>query len=591
MSICLFFLFLLPLASAIVLSLPIRQGNLKKNLSLAVFCLSLLFSAYLFLKPQSANLSHYLFNGYTLTLGLDKLSRLIIIFANLFGTLACLYSTDYMSDKRGYFSWLLGLLAFVNLEILAMDFIVFALAWAGSIFMLYALLNLGSKASAKKAATILGFSYICFISGAYIYYIFSGSFSMSGGMSMSLTQPLAWLAFCLMLVAGLAKVGSGPFHTWIPTASESAAAPVMAILPASLDKLLGVYILSRICLDFFVLNNFVIALLLIIGSLTIIFAVLMALIQHDLRKLLAYHAISQAGYMVLGLGTGNPVGIIGAVFHMFNNAIYKSGLFLVGGAVEKQKGTFDLDKLGGLARSMPLTFVSALILALSISGVPPFNGFASKWMIYQGTLLGLSASSGFLLRFIYMFALISAMFGSALTLASFIKFIHAIFLGQDNAKEKKNTVETSWRMLTPLVVLSGLCVFLGIFSNAFIKGSLASSFSFALNYGGSWNSVFVAIFLIVSLILGFIVWKFTFSAKNVREDGYFVGGESGYGSPAFPATEFYKTIEDMPLFRRVYRFLKSPKWDIYNILEKVLGGLYFILALRWIFKREGKDHN
>jgi formate hydrogenlyase subunit 3/multisubunit Na+/H+ antiporter MnhD subunit len=489
-----------------------------------------------------------------------------------------------MSGKRGYFSWLLGLLAFVNLEIFAQDFIIFAFAWAGSIFMLYALLNLGSSVSARKAATILGFSYICFVAGAYIYYIFSGSFSMLGGMSMSLTRPVTWLAFCLMLVAGLAKVGSGPFHTWIPTASESAAAPIMAILPASLDKLLGVYILSRICLDFFVLNNFIAALLLIIGSLTIIFAVLMALIQHDLRKLLSYHAVSQAGYMVLGLGTGNPIGIIGAVFHMFNNAIYKSGLFLVGGAVEKQKGTFDLDKLGGLARFMPFTFASALILALSISGVPPFNGFASKWMIYQGTLLGLSSSSNFGLRFVFMFALISAMFGSALTLASFIKFIHAIFLGQDNAKDKKNTVETSWRLLTPLLVLSGLCVILGIFSNAFIRGSLAPTFSFVLNYTGSWNSVFVAIFLLAALILGFVVWKLTSGGRKVREDGYFTGGESGYGSPAFPATEFYKTIEDLPLLRKIYRFLKSPKWDIYNILDKVLRGLCFIFTLKWIFK-------
>ncbi|MCX5695506.1 MAG: proton-conducting transporter membrane subunit [Candidatus Omnitrophica bacterium] len=569
MNTSLFFLLALPLAVCLILFFLGKQDNLRKNLSLAVFLLSLVFSVYLFLKPPGA-WSRYLFNGYVLTLGLDKLSRLILIFANLFGVLVCLYSKDYMNAKRGYFSWLLGLLVFTNLEILATDFIIFVLSWGGSIFMLYALLNLGSSFSAKKATTILGFSYICFIIGACIYSRFSGSFSMSGGTSMVLNRPVCWLAFGLMLTGALAKMGSGPFHTWIPTASENAPIPVMAILPASLDKLLGVYILSRLCLDFFVMNSFVIALLLITGSLTIIFAVLMALIQHDLRKLLAYHAISQAGYMVLGLGTGNPVGVIGAIFHMFNNAIYKNGLFLVGGAVEKEKGTFDLDKLGGLARYMPLTFASALILALSISGVPPFNGFVSKLMIYQGTLLGLMSSSGIWLRFAFMFALISAMFGSALTLASFIKFIHAIFLGQDNNLKKNKISEAPWKMLTPLLVLSGLCVVLGIFSSAFIRGELAASFSFALNYSGKINSMFVALFLGVALLAGFLLWKVISSGKGVREDSFFVGGESAYGSPNFPATEFYKTIEDVPLLSKVYKFLKSGKWDIYNLLNKIL---------------------
>ncbi|MFH0855841.1 MAG: proton-conducting transporter membrane subunit [Candidatus Omnitrophota bacterium] len=584
MDVSLFFIFALPFAAGLILFLPGNYGNLRKNLSLGVFFLIFAFSVFLFLKPQ-ASWHSYLFNSYTLTLGLDKLSRLILIFANLFGVLICLYSKDYMQDKRGYFSWLLLLMAFTNLEILAADFLVFSTAWAGSILTLYALLNLGSKLSAKKAATILGFSWVCFIAGSVIYFKVSGSMAMFGSGSMVLARPVSWLAFCLMLIGALAKVGSGPFHTWIPTAAESAPIPVMAILPASFDKLLGVYILSRLCLDFFVLNDFVIGILLIIGSLTIIFAVLMALIQHDLRKLLSYHAVSQAGYMVLGLGTGNPIGIIGAIFHMFNNAIYKNGLFLVGGVVEKKKGTFDLDKLGGLARYMPLTFISALILSLSISGVPPFNGFSSKWMIYQGAFLGLTASSGALLRFIYAFALISAMFGSALTLASFIKFIHAIFLGQENNARKKEPAGVSWKMLTPLLVLSGLCVLLGVFSDSFIKGFLAPDFSFVLNYAGTWNSISVLLFLGIALSLGFVLWMATGLKRKVRKDTYFSGGELGYDAPDFPATEFYKTIENLPLLAIFYRFLKNEKFDIYNILNKIPEGLIFIFSLRWIFGR------
>jgi len=340
--------------------------------------------------------------------------------------------------------------------------------------------------------------------------------------------------------------------------------------------LVGMYILSRLCLDFFVLNDFIIALLLIIGSFTIVFGVMLALAQHDLRKLLAYDAVSQTGYMVLGLGTASALGIIGAIFHMFNNAIYQSGLFLAGGAAEKQKKTFELDKLGGLARYMPLTFFAGLIFSLSISGIPPFNGFASKWMIYQGTLEGISSAPNLALRLVYLFALICAMFGSALTLASFMKFMHAIFLGQDNSQGKEKVTEPSRNMLIPLLILSGFCILLGVFSNIFIKKFIAPSFSFVFDYSGSWNSLLAASFIIISLVLGFIIWS-SMRNKKVREDDFFVGGESNYGRPSFPATEFYKSIPEMPGLRKIYSFLKDERFDLYNILTG-------IFVLRWFRK-------
>jgi formate hydrogenlyase subunit 3/multisubunit Na+/H+ antiporter MnhD subunit len=276
----------------------------------------------------------------------------------------------------------------------------------------------------------------------------------------------------------------------------------------------------------------------------------------------------------LGIGTGNPVGIIGAIFHMFNNSIYKSGLFLVGGAVGKKTGTFELDSMGGLVRYMPVTFLTASVLALSISGVPPFNGFASKWMIYQGALLGIASSGNVFLRLIYTFAVVAAMFGSALTLASFIKFIHAIFLGQENLKNTEGLKETSLAMLLPLLVLALLCVFIGVFSNIFISKFMAPAFSFELSLGGSWNSIFVSVVILFSLVCGFFLWNAS-RAKAVRADSLFVGGEVAYDRPLFPATEFYKTVEEMSGMRIVYRFLKSERLDIYNIL-----------TLKWLFGRK-----
>ena len=112
----------------------------------------------------------------------------------------------------------------------------------------------------------------------------------------------------------------------------------------------------------------------------------MALVQHNYKKLLGYHAVSQVGYMIIGFGLGSVIGIAAGLFHMINNALYKSGLFLSAGAIEHRTGKEDIDDLGGLSKAMPVTFFAALIFAMSISGVPPFNGFASKWMIYQGII-------------------------------------------------------------------------------------------------------------------------------------------------------------------------------------------------------------
>jgi NADH-quinone oxidoreductase subunit L len=233
----------------------------------------------------------------------------------------------------------------------------------------------------------------------------------------------------------------------------------MALLPGALEKLMGIYFLTRISLDIFSLgeHSWAGTLMMVIGSVTILAAVMMALVQKNYKKLLSYHAISQVGYMILGIGTMTPVGIVGGLFHMINNAMYKSCLFLTGGAVEKQIGTTDLDKLGGLGVKMPITFACFVITALSISGVPPFNGFFSKELVYDGAL-----ERG---RIFYM----AAALGSFFTAASFLKLGHAAFLGkleQRNAKVK----EASWYMLIPMIAIAAGCILFGLHNSLPING-------------------------------------------------------------------------------------------------------------------------
>jgi len=325
----------------------------------------------------------------------------------------------------------------------------------------------------------------------------------------------------------------------------------------------------------FILNSFSYALLMVVGSVTIIAAVMMALVQHDFKKLLGYHAVSQVGYMVLGLGTGNPIGIAGGLFHMLNNTLYKSCLFLTGGNVQYKTGTSDLDSLGGLAKLMPITFFSALIATLSISGVPPFNGFVSKWMVYQG-LIEKGKSGGAL----WIFCIVAAMFGSGLTLASFIKLIHAIFLGKpkDNIPDTRNKVSIS--MWLPPVILASLCIIFGVF--AFIlplKYFIYPIFSDKLDFIGSWPSIKAALFLLIGLGVGVLVYL-AGNFKGVRETEAYIGGEEFEQDMRLSGTDFYNTIKELPFINRVYKMAEKKTFDIYERGKKLI--FFFIGIFKYL---------
>jgi NADH-quinone oxidoreductase subunit L len=295
-------------------------------------------------------------------------------------------------------------------------------------------------------------------------------------------------AFILLMIGAIAKAGSMPFHSWIPDAALDAPLPFMAFLPAALEKLLGIYFLARISLDLFQFNpgSSMSLLMMIIGAITIFLAVMMALVQSNYKKLLSYHAISQVGYMILGIGTALPIGIVGGLFHMINHAMYKSCLFLTGGSVEKQTGTTDLHELGGIGRKMPITFICFIIAAAAISGVPPFNGFFSKELVFDGAL-----ESG---KIFYIIALA----GAFLTAASFLKLGHAAFLGKP-AKDISNVKEASWAMLIPMIVIASGCILFGIYNPLPLKNLIQPILGARLeghNFSGlphNWMLVYISL--------------------------------------------------------------------------------------------------
>jgi formate hydrogenlyase subunit 3/multisubunit Na+/H+ antiporter MnhD subunit len=517
----------------------------------------------------------------------DNLSIFVGIFVGVFSLLVILYSFGFMRGRKRlaqyYLYIILTFIASLG-AVFSNNLVLFIAFWGFLGLLLYLLIGFGQRKNtaytAKKAFIIIGGTDAFMLLGLAFIWHLAGTLQMDK-INIALSSKSAVLAYVCLAVGAFAKAGAMPFHTWVPDTAEDAPTPVTAFLPASLDKLLGIYFLARISLDMFQMNLGMNTFLMVVGSVTIVAAVMMALIQHDMKRLLGYHAVSQVGYMVLGIGTGNPVGIAGGIFHMLNHAIYKSCLFLSGGAVEKKAGTTDLEKLGGFAKIMPISFVTFLIASFSISGVPPFNGFASKWMVYQGVIE--TASGG---GWLWVVWLVAAVFGSALTLASFMKLIHTIFLGQPSSggkRERRSEVrDLSLSMLISPMILAFLCVVFGVFAyqiplKMFIFPSLGENVVFS----GIWNPSLATGLIIAAIVMGFIIYLIGTAVKT-RTAEVFVGGEILQKEPDMrvSGTEFYETIREIGILKTIYKLAEKKVFDIYEVGVK--GTLAFNKVLRYI---------
>ncbi len=500
--------------------------------------------------------------------------------AAAFAVLVALFSLGYAGEvqSRGkYSAYLLWSTAAALGVFYANDFLFLLFCWEALTVLLYLLISQGrpetAPAAAAKSFAVLGFSDACMMLAIAIALATTGGTRMDT-FHLAVGTPASYVMYALFLVAALAKAGAFPVHTWLPAASQGAPIPVMAFLPAALDKLLGIYLLARVSFNFFALDAALQIILLVIGMITIIGAVFMAMVQHDLPRLLAFHAVSQVGYMVLGLGTGNPIGMVGGLFHMLNNAIYKSCLFLCAGKLENRTGQLELDRLGGLARVAPTAFVGCVVAAMAISGVPPLNGFVSKWMIYQG-VLSLHSPLGAM-------ALVVAVFGSALTLASFVKVVYSCYWGAAPEALVVRPERRPWATGAPIAALATLCVVLGIWASVPINflasvaeydlaGGVAPSFAggtLALA-SGFWSPGTATTLILLGIALGLVLYGLTRGLKT-RTVPNFVSGERLPGAAVrFGGASFYNTIRELPMLAAMYRDGESGVYDPYR-----LGGRY-----------------
>jgi len=554
---------LLPAVLAVILLLVPRTVRLVREVLAVAGAAVLLYYGFVFFSLKTLELRiPWLGMGIDFDLRLYHFSSFILLALAGFLFLIALYSTVKMKGApraREFYAYVFLTAAFANGAALANNFVPLVFFWEGLLITLYGLVTIGGKPTsgrtAVKAFLISGFCDFAMILGIGLLWTVTGTLTMSE-ISVEPTG-IAAAAFVLMMIGAAGKAGAMPFHTWIPDAAVDAPVTFMAFLPAAFEKLLGIYLLARISLDFFKIRpgSGLAILLMIVGAVTIVLAVLMALVQKDFKRLLSYHAVSQVGYMVLGIGTAVPIGIAGGIFHMINHAMYKCGLFLSAGSVEHRTGTTELKKLGGLGREMPLTAFGFTVCALAISGVWPLNGFVSKEMVFHGAL-----ETG------YTVFAIAAWVGAIFTFASFLKAGHSVFFGE-RTREVPELKESPPAIYIPLLILAGLCILFGVYNKLpltqFIQPVLAGHAEAGAHLDFSSNAL--EIFKPVPLIsIGCLVLAFL-----LHRHGFLKSGRKPYLAS--------EPVHNLPVVHKLYDWAEARVFDPYEQGVKVLQGLSTVL--------------
>jgi len=427
---------------------------------------------------------------------IDALSGWFILIINFGMVTGALYGLQYMKAYKKQTSNItlhclayLGVQAGLTFVCVVQNAIAFLIVWeimALSCFLLI-IFEHYKQDTIKAGINFLIQSHIGILF-LYIGFIWVGTrmnsydFLAITAFSNSFSQ-LSSLALFLCFFIGFAiKAGFVPFHTWLPYAHPASPSHISGVMSGVIIKI-GIYGILRMLLLIktdYLLLGFIILFISVVSG---VYGVMLAIIQHNLKKLLAYHSIENIGIIgigiglgTIGLGTNNQLlttlGFAGAMLHVLNHSLFKSLLFYGAGNVYQSTHTMNIDSLGGLIKKMPHTAILFLIAALAICGLPPFNGFISEFLIYSGLFKGMHSGTMFLLL-----SLLSSVFGmvliGGLALLCFTKAFGAVFLGNSRHKFLHQPSEASIGKLIPMYIIVGLIIAIGLFPNYFIQ-SLAN---------------------------------------------------------------------------------------------------------------------
>lgn len=574
------------------------------------------------------------FIGAHLTFSIDRLGALFLFLIGIITLLATLYSVGYMElypkESPGrFYTFLLLFVAGMVGVVAVSDLFFFLVFWEIMTLMSYFLVIYEKD---DPVALKAGFKYflmthiatVFMIIAAVALFVIGGSFSFSaiGGTLalLAVQKPLLLSVLLACFFIGFAtKAGVYPFGTWLPDAHPAAPSGVSAILSGVMIKM-GVYGILRIFVFLLpvtfssVLWGGVIALF---GTISLVLGASLALMQKDSKRLLAYSSISQIGYMLLAIGMGiallkdapalAALALMAGLFHLVNHAFFKSLLFLNAGSILFKAGSRDLNHLGGLWAVMPLTGLTCVVASLSIAGLPPFNGFASKWLIYQVTVLGGVKQP------IYLLFGVLAIFISAVTLAYFVKFLSTTFFGEmpGALKNKVAPGEVPGSMLLPQILLAAFCLLLGLFPLIplhLIFSSLSGARpevlfpSFVELFGGGRNGVvlviqgmsagvlrplWVSLVFLLCLVVSWLIFKA--GGSRIRKVPVWLCGEEYPPEIVrYQAQSFYLPIVSLMekwLAFPSFKMWKAPDW-IYKVLD--LDRIIYYPLARWLIDITGR---
>jgi multicomponent Na+:H+ antiporter subunit D len=400
----------------------------------------------------------------------DGLTVLMLLVVNITGFIAALYSIPYLSqytDRDKYYTLFLLLIAGLNGVVVSGDLFNLFVFLEITAIAAYALVAFGVGAEELEAS--FKYQVLGGIASLFILLAIAMLYQMTRTLNLADMSrviqnmpekiPLFFISVFFLAGFGL-KAALIPFHAWLPDAHPSAPAPVSAMLSGVVIKVLGVYAMCRVFFNVLGVTQDLMLVLRIMAVASMIFGVYLALGQWDFKRLLAYHSISQVGYVVLGIGLGTPLGIAAGLFHLVNHTAFKALLFLNAGAVEYSSGTRDLKRMAGLGRLLPVSAWTSLVASFSIAGIPPFSGFWSKLFI---VIACLQAGQPVLAAF--------AILGSIMTLASFLKVRRYAFSDPEKTgfKIKRKTPRC---MSLAMLVLAVFCTVMGLLFLPSVKAGL-----------------------------------------------------------------------------------------------------------------------
>src|SRR5438105_826564 len=512
----------------------------------------------------------------------DALSAVFLAIVNLGAAGASLYALGYGRHEQApsrVLPFYPLFLAAMNLVVLADDAFSFLLSWEFMSLSSWALVMAHHREPGNARA---GYVYIVMATFGTLALLLAfgllagpnGNYAFDAIRGGSAAEGFAWLVLLLVLLGAGSKAGLVPLHVWLPLAHPAAPTHVSALMSGVMTKV-AVYAFIRIIFDLIGAPEWWQGMVvLVLGGITAVIGVLHALMEHDLKRLLAYHTIENIGIIFIGLGlalafeangmaAAAALSLTAALFDVFTHSLFKSLLFFGSGAVLTATGERDMEHLGGLIHRMPQTALAFLLGCAAISALPPLNGFVSEWMTFQAILLSPSLPQWGLKLAVPVTGALLAL-SAALAAACFVKAFGISFLGRARSAQAATAQETDFYSRLTMFIWASLCVLFGILPalgvdalgpavESLLDARMAPQLampSFLLvpidQARSSYDGLLVAIFVIASALLAAIVIH-QIASKAIRRGPAW---DCGFPDPA-PITQYSAGSFAQPI-RRVF---------------------------------------